>query len=175
MQTFLRHSKIICYLLAALTILDCVAARAGTEGDEPKLEIDRIDFSGDLVYIYYSLSGMADRTYTVSVSLRKRSDSSYRLTPGDAIGDVGASVAPGTDKRIILRMSGEFPKGLRKEDYFFLVSVDPEASPKGGVSTTVMIVGGAAIVGGVVTWLLLSQKTEEPANDKGFPPPPGRP
>lgn len=175
MQTFLKRSKIICYILAALMILDGVTARAGSEGTEAKLEIDRIDFTGDLVYIYYTLSGAADRTYRVSVSLRKRSDSSYRLTPGDAVGDVGPTISPGADKRITLRMSADFPQGFRKEDYYFFVSADPEASPTKGISPVVMIAGGTALVGGVVTWLLLSQKTEQPAADKGFPPPPGRP
>jgi hypothetical protein len=175
MQTFLKRSRIICYVLAACMTLDGVTVRAGTGGDEPKLEIDRIDFTGDLVYIYYTLSGTADRTYRVSVSLRKRSDSSYRLTPGDAVGDVGPTISPGPDKRITLRMNADFPKGFRKEDFYFFVSADPETSPSKGISPIVMIAGGTAIVGGVVTWLLLSQKTEQPAADKGFPPPPGRP
>lgn len=176
MQSFFQRSRIICYVLVGFMLLDCTPVWAVGGEEEPRLDIVRVEFSGTLVYIYYTLTGSANRTYQVSVSLKKRSDNSYQFTPINLVGDVGANVTPGENKIITWNASTEIPGGLKKDDYYFLLAVDVESGSGGWMSTPVLLAGGAAVIGGVVALFLLSPKAAEPAQPAGgFPSPPGRP
>jgi hypothetical protein len=168
--------KFFHYFLTALMLLQAVPALARGSSDDPKVENVRVQPAGKIVYIYYDLIGPPQQVYTVSVSLRSRRDSSYQYTPMNISGDIGSNVFSGMDWRVAWDASKEFPKGLKWEDYYFVVNarVYADQLPSGGISTELLVAGGVAVVGGVVALILLNKKDVTPPL-QGFPPPPGRP
>lgn len=176
MVCFMVRLKVVHYLLAALMLLQVVPALARGSGDDPRVENVRVQPAGKIVYIYYDLIGPPQQVYTVSVSLRSRRDSSYQYTPMNISGDVGSNVFSGMDWRVAWDASKEFPKGLKWEDYYFVVNARVYADQlhSGGISTELLVAGGAVVVGGVVALILLNKK-DETTPIQGFPAPPGRP
>jgi hypothetical protein len=143
--------------------------------DNPVTNV-RIERQGKLnIFIEYDLVGEPTDVYTVTLRVKLKSDSAFAYTPLNVIGDIGANIHPGKNKRISWRVADEYQPALDKVDVQFVVTaIAPEAS--GGASTELYIVGGAAVVGLAVAIAILSSgKTEDGTQQSVFPLPPGRP
>ncbi len=125
------------------------------------------------VFIEYDLVGEPSDVYTITLTVKRKLDSTFTYTPLNVIGDIGANIRPGKNKRISWRLADEYRPELDKEDIVFAVKAIAPRSE--GVSTELYIAGGAAVVGLALAIAILSSgKTEEPVNSV-FPRPPGRP
>lgn len=143
------------------------------DSDNPVTNI-RTEWQGKVnVFIEYDLSGDPSDLYTVSLRVKSITDSSFVYVPLNVIGDIGANIRPGKNKRISWRVADEYRAEFEKSDLLFVVAaVAPESAGEG---TELYIVGGAAVVGLAVAIAILSSgKTEEPTPST-FPLPPGRP
>jgi hypothetical protein len=165
-------------VLAASILLMTVSVNAFARQDDIKAANISFKVAGQVVVIYYDLNASADQMYKVSLTLKKRFDSTFTYTPVDISGDVGPSVIPGENRIVTWKLADEFPKGLPGEDCFFVVGVEPGSQASGGISPWMWIAGGAAVVGGVVLAVVLKGSPGggppvTPVNN--FPNPPGRP
>jgi hypothetical protein len=152
-----------------------LAALAQTQAG--RIENVRVQINGrSSVYIDYDLVGPTDRVYKVTVTMKKESDSTFVYVPQNMAGDIGASVFPGRNNRIVWSLAKEFPEGIKEGEFYFLFTVDEE-EPSSGVGTPLLIAGGAALVGGILALILVSKKGTDGGQNgpPGFPDPPGRP
>jgi hypothetical protein len=150
-------------------------------GDEEEQDEDnpvsnvRVTKQGKInIFFEYDLTGEPDETYTISLSVRLQSDTSYSYTPINVIGDIGSNIRPGKNKRISWRISDEDVSALDKQDVQFIIR---GTAPKSeGGHTELYVVGGAAVVGLTLAIVLLSaNKADDVQGSNVFPAPPGRP
>jgi len=177
MQQFTRRFRLFCYLLAGLMFAEAVPIVAlAQQAQTGRIENVRVQINGrSSVYIDYDLVGPTDRVYKVTVTMKKESDSTFSYVPQNMAGDIGATVFPGRNNRIVWSLAKEFPEGIKEGEFYFLFTVDEEL-PSSGVGTPLLIAGGAALVGGILALLLVSKKgTDGPGGVPGFPTPPDRP
>ena len=177
MQRFYEKLRLLHIVLAASLLISSMPVWAIAGEDEVKAGNISFKVAGQVVVIYYDLNASADQMYKVSLTLKKRFDSTYVYTPVDVSGDVGTSVIPGENRIITWKLADEFPKGLPGEDCFFVVGVEAGAEATHGFSPLIWIAGGAAVVGGVLLAVLLKGGTNPPPPPpvNNFPNPPGRP
>ena len=177
MQRFHEKLRLVHLVLAATLLISSLPVRALAGEDDIKAGNISFKVAGQVVVIYYDLNASADQVYKVSLTLKKRFDSTYVYTPVDISGDVGTAVIPGENRIITWKLADEFPKGLPGEDCFFVVGVEPGAAASHSFFTPVVwIAGGAAVVGGVLLAVLLKGGTNPPPpTPNNFPSPPGRP
>ena len=177
MQRFNERFRGLHFILAASILLTTVSVKAFAGEDEIKAANISFKVAGQVVVIYYDLNASADQFYKVSLTLRKRFDSTFTYTPVDISGDVGPSVIPGENRIVTWKLADEFPKGLPGEDCFFVIGVESGSEAKTGISPLIWIAGGAAVVGGVILAVVLKGSSTPtpvpPVNN--FPNPPGRP
>ncbi len=176
MQRFTRRLRLICYFLAGLLLWEAVPLAALAQQPTGRIENVRVQINGrSSVYIDYDLIGPTDRVYKVTVTMRKESDSTFTYVPQNMAGDIGATVFPGRNNRIVWSLAKEFPEGIKEGEFYFLFTVDEEL-PSTGVGTPLLIAGGAALVGGILALLLVSKKGSDGGGVvPGFPSPPDRP
>ena len=176
-QRFHEKLRLLHIVLAASLLISTMPARLWAGEDDIKAGNISFKVAGQVVVIYYDLNASADQVYKVSLTLKKRFDTTYVYTPVDISGDVGTSVIPGENRIITWKLADEFPKGLPGEDCFFVVGVEPGAAASHTFFTpTVLIAGGAAVVGGVLLAVLLKGSSGNPPTPvNAFPSPPGRP
>ncbi len=165
------HSVVI---LAFLAFSIQVVAFAGDDEDTYVTNV-RVERQAKInVFIEFDLEGSADDLYTVSLTIKSKVDSAYSYTPINVIGDVGANIRPGKNKRISWRTSDEYPAVLATPNVEFVVKAVPP--PTQGASTELFIAGGAAVVGVALAIVLLSSNKADPTQTNNeFPQPPGRP
>jgi hypothetical protein len=176
-QRFHKRFRGLSFVLAASILLSTVSVTAFAGEDEIKAANISFKVAGQVVVIYYDLNAPADQFYKVSLTLRKRFDTTFTYTPVDISGDVGPSVIPGENRIVTWKLADEFPKGLPGEDCFFVIGVESGTEGKSGISPLIWIAGGAAVVGGVILAVVLkgsSNNTPQPPVNN-FPNPPGRP
>lgn len=177
MLTILARQRAVCLLLAVLLVVQGSPIIARAQG-ENTIGIDNVRFeiTGDLVRVYYDLSGPPDRVHSVQLTLRRESDPTFIYRPINLTGEVGTVVFPGQKRRITWDFTKEFPDGLSGSDYYFVVDVElvePE-----GTNSLIWWGGGAAVAVSIVAVILLSKKagdTPPPPPPAEFPAPPGRP
>jgi hypothetical protein len=162
-------------LILVTALLTQLAVPAFAE-DELAVRNVRFEVHGELIYVYYDLSGNVEKAHRVALYLRRESEPTFVYRPLNLTGEVGTIVFPGTEKRITWEHTKDFPEGLKGEDYYFEVEVEvPDVG--GSISPLVFIGGGIAVIGGIVALVLSGggSDTPPPPPDAGFPPPPGRP
>jgi hypothetical protein len=176
-QRFNEKCRGLHFILAASILLMTVSVKAFAGDDEVKAANISFKVAGQVVVIYYDLNAAADQFYKVSLTLKKRFDSTFTYTPVDISGDVGPSVIPGENRIVTWKLADEFPKGLPGEDCFFVIGVESGTEGKSGISPLIWIAGGAAVVGGVILAVALKGSTPPlpPTPVNNFPNPPGRP
>ncbi len=176
-QRFHKRFRVLHFVLAASILLTTVSVKAFAGEDEIKAANISFKVAGQVVVIYYDLNASADQFYKVSLTLKKRFDTTFTYTPVDISGDVGPSVIPGENRIVTWKLADEFPKGLPGEDCFFVVGVESGTEAKAGISPLIWIAGGAAVLGGVILAVVLKGSTTTPPAPPvvSFPNPPGRP
>jgi hypothetical protein len=160
------------------TILCCSFPLQARAADDIKAGNISFKVAGQVVVIYYDLKAPADQLYKVTLTLKKRFDSTFVYTPVDISGDIGQSVVPGDNRIITWKLADEFPKGLPGEDCFFVVGVEPGVAKGFTITPLMWIAGGVAAAGGVLLAVLLKPDKggpPPPIPTPGFPNPPGRP
>jgi hypothetical protein len=175
MIALLGRMKALCYFLAVLICAELFPAVVFAADDQISVRNVRYEMTGELVRIYYDLTGPLDRVHKVSLYLRREGDSSFGYRPVYLTGDVGTIVFPGDKRRITWDFLKDFPDGLKGDDFYFTVEAEMVQTP--GINRWYWIGGGAAVVGGVLAIVLLSKggTNPPPPPDPGFPTPPGRP
>ncbi len=135
----------------------------------------RVERQGRInIFIEYDLVGSADDLYSIALTIRSKSDTTYSYTPLNVIGDVGPNIRAGKNKRISWRISDEYPAILSSADVRFVIKAVPPKSSGG--NTELFIAGGAAVVGVALAIVLLSSNKAGPGQVSNvFPDPPGRP
>ena len=135
----------------------------------------RVERQGRInIFIEYDLVGSADDLYSIALTIRSKSDTTYSYTPLNVIGDVGPNIQTGKNKRISWRISDEYPAILSSADVRFVIKAVPPKSSGG--NTELFIAGGAAVVGVALAIVLLSSNKAGPGQVSNvFPDPPGRP
>ncbi len=123
LNRFARHFRVLAYLTAFLTVLLTAAPAYPMGSNEPGVRVSnvRAEVSGLRVTVRYDLAGSPHRRYNVALVLRNRDNPSFRYFPKTLSGDVGAGEYAGRDKVIEWDMSREFPQGLQRNGYFFVV------------------------------------------------------
>ena len=177
MQHFTRRFRLMHYFLAGIMIWEAAPLAALAQQQKGRIENVRVQINGrSSVYIDYDLVGPTDRVYKVTVTMKKESDSTFAYVPQNMAGDIGASVFPGRNNRIVWSLAKEFPEGIKEGEFYFLFTVDEE-EPSSGVGVPLLIAGGAAVVGGILALILVSKKGPDGGNGgpPGFPSPPDRP
>jgi hypothetical protein len=165
------------YFLAGILIWEAAPLAALAQQQQGRIENVRVQINGrSSVYIDYDLVGPTDRVYKVTVTMKKESDSTFAYVPQNMAGDIGASVFPGRNNRIVWSLAKEFPEGIKEGEFYFLFTVDEEL-PSSGVGMPLLIAGGAAVVGGILALILVAKKGSDGGNGgpPGFPNPPDRP
>jgi hypothetical protein len=176
-QRFHKKFRTLHFVLAASILLTTVSVNVFAGEDEIKAANISFKVAGQVVVIYYDLNASADQFYKVTLTLKKRFDSTFTYTPVDISGDVGPSVIPGENRIVTWKLADEFPKGLPGEDCFFVIGVESGIEGRSGISPLIWIAGGAAVVGGVILAVVLKGSTNTPIVPpvNNFPNPPGRP
>ncbi len=143
-------------------------------GDEELISNVRVSKQGRInIFIEYDLGGDPDELYAVSLRVKLASDTSFTYTPINVIGDIGANVRPGKNRRISWRTSDEYIPALDKQDVQFVVTA---VSPSGGgPSTELYIAGGVGVLGVALAVILLSSNKAAQEPVRTYPLPPGRP
>lgn len=172
MRYFVRHAKVLHFLLIALIIMEGIPLSIGLAADEMRVENVRFEVVGTKVIITYDLVGPADTDCRVLITLKRRDDPSFSYVPDSVTGDVGEGKFVGSGRQVVWDFSKEFPGGLSFENYY--VQVDAE-EVSGGIGTIVWVGGAALVAGGVAAYIMLTKKEAAQPADTGFPNPPGRP
>lgn len=175
-MTTLIESKALRLFCVAIFLLHVAPLPALAE-DEDDLFVTnvRVERQGRInIFIEYDLEGSSSDLYTVTLTVKSKTDSLYSYTPINVIGDVGANIRPGKNKRISWRISDEFPPVLGTPDAQFVVRAIPPK--REGGSTELYVAGGAALLGVALAIVFLSSnKADATQTNNVFPNPPGRP
>lgn len=172
----LVHHKILRSMLATLFLIYTVQITAVAQEDDGPVSNVRPEKQGRVnVFLEYDLAGSPSDVYTVTLTVRLHSDTSYSYTPLNVIGDIGANIRPGKNKRISWRISDEYISAYDDEkDMDFVITAIPAESEGGG--SGLYIAGGAVVAGLTIAIILLSSKKgDDGAKTNVFPQPPGRP
>lgn len=171
MVSFARKSSLMMLAVAFLVYAADVPALAG---DDELISNVRVSKQGRInIFIEYDLAGDPDELYSVSLRVKLASDTSFTYTPINVIGDIGANVRPGKNRRISWRTSDEHIPALDKPDVQFVVTaVSPQG---GGPSTELYIAGGAGVLGLALAIILLTSNKAEQEPVRTYPLPPNRP
>jgi len=133
----------------------------------------RFSTSGQLVLVYYQLSGEENSTYKVTLTVLEKSEPNFVYHPKGITGDVGViNGQPNGEKRIEWRVRDDFPNGLIGDDFYFVVKATEVKSEHVGVLR--WIGAGAAVVLGAIAY---AEVLRNPGHDtpSSYPLPPGRP
>lgn len=151
-----------------------VSAFAQDEESETNVANVRVSKQGRInLFIEYDLEGSEGDLFTVSLTVKLKSDSAYAYTPINVIGDVGANIQAGNNKRISWRISDEYIPAFDGDDVQYVISA---ISASEGSGAGLYIVGGVAVVGLAVVIAVLSSGKDDPTQTtNAFPLPPGRP
>ncbi len=140
------------------------------------LRLANLDWRLDqnVVTVTYDLLGAAEKTYTVSIELRRDNDSHFKLVPKSVSGYVGTGKFAGLNRTIIWDYRRDVPQGLPGDGYYFEIVVK-EILPR-SYSWLYYLLGGAAVAGGGVAYYLSNQqKAQSPSGTSELPGPPARP
>ena len=174
MQEFLHRTRYAAVVLIGCLALESLPWRTALAGEPPRAVNIRVERGKSRITIMYDLSGDGDEKYTVTVTMKRKSNPGVNYAPKNVLGDVGEGVLAGKERRIEWEFAGEFPRGIGAGDVYFTLDAETESS---GISTWVWIAGGAAVAG-VAAILLLKKSngsTQAPAGGSGFPDEPARP
>ncbi len=124
------------------------------------------------VLIYYTIKGDAEKEYEVNAVLKRTSDPSFELTPGEVSGDIGTGKFAGTRKTIIWNIKPEEEAQIDGEDFYFEITA---TEIKEGGFPWLYVIGGVAAASGAAAYFLLSGNNSEEeittvANPPGRPP-----
>lgn len=162
------------WMLALIVLTYTTDVTTLAKDDEGPVSNVRVSKQGRInVFIEYDLAGDPDDLYTVSLRVKLASDTSFTYTPVNVIGDVGANVRPGKNRRISWRTSDEYIPALDREDVQFAVVAISSRPP--GPGAELYIAGGAGVLGLALAIILLSSNKAEQQPVRSFPLPPGRP
>ncbi|MBX2991693.1 MAG: hypothetical protein KF749_11065 [Bacteroidetes bacterium] len=175
-MSYLVHHRILRSLLATLFLIYTVQITTVAQEEDGPVSNIRPEKQGRVnVFLEYDLAGSPSDVYTVTLTIRLHSDTSYSYTPINVIGDIGANIRPGKNKRISWRISDEYVSAYDDvNDIRFVISAIP-AESEGG-NSGLYIAGGAVVAGLTLAIILLSSKKDDDAGKTNvFPQPPGRP
>ncbi len=175
MVHFVQH-RILRSILAILVLIYTVQITAVAQEDDGPVSNVRPEKQGRVnVFIEYDLAGSPSDVYTVTLTVRLHSDTSFSYTPINVIGDIGANIRPGKNKRISWRISDEYVSAYDDvNDMKFVITAIPAESE--GSGSGLYIAGGAVVAGLTIAIILLSSKKDVDAGKTNvFPQPPGRP
>ena len=176
MHTFFVKTKALGLVLATSMLMYATNVVAVAQDEEdPFVKNIRVQHHGKIsIFIEYDLEGPSDEVFTVTFVVRSKKDSLVTYTPVNVIGDIGADIRPGKNRRISWRTSDEYPPVLTAADVEFVIHAVPPPSEDG--NTELFIAGGAAVVGVALAIVLLSSNKADPTQTNNlFPLPPGRP
>jgi hypothetical protein len=159
-------------ILTLLAAFADVTAFAQT-GSDPAVSVSnqQVRIEGEVAYLSYDLDAPEGATCTITIELRRESDSTFSMVPTGLTGDVGEVKTPGPGKRIRWEYLRDFPLGLHGEDFYFRI----DAAHAGGFPWLWVGLGSAAAAGAVA--VILSGKSSgspAPAGMQELPMPPSR-
>lgn len=108
----------------------------------------------DRIVVKYDLVGKPGKKYTVTLRGSDNSGRTYGIDPSAVTGDVGKDITSGYEKKIIWRLTADYPQGLEGERFVFKV----DAVAIKGKRKWPWIVGG--VVAGVVVYLIVKPPKE---------------
>jgi len=161
---FQSQRRVSPYLLLLLILLmpSGTSAQEKLRGDV-RFQNEKWVIEGDIVIITYELIAPLERTYDVSVVLRRERDKSFALVPKTITGAVGVGKYGGGKREIRWDYKKDVPEGLIGDDYRFDLTAT-EIVEGAGSNWWLYAAGGAvAVAGGIV---LLSGQ----GGDGGTPP-----
>jgi len=158
------------FVLACLLFLNTSLVYAEGEDEKARAENVRWEIAGSKIQIHYDLPGPSEKMIEIRLIMKSREDTTYSYEPLNLSGDIGDTLAAGSNKLIIWDFREEFPGGLELEKYYITI----EAEVVSGSINTWLIWGGAVIGGGLIA-LLLFGKSSTSNNAVELPDPGGRP
>jgi hypothetical protein len=166
-----RGFSAILTLTFLLALTDIPAFARPAPNAPVRISNQDVRLEGEQVLISYDLEGPEGGTYIVTIELRRESDPSFRAVPSAVIGDIGEVKTPGPHKLIRWQYLGDYPVGLRGDDYYFRI----EVNRSGGFPWLWVGLGSAAVAGGLVA-IVASKSSAGPsqAGLQELPLPPAR-
>jgi len=167
-----RPLFLIVLFLMAISVSLTYSAAVGQQ----KRVVNNVRFTiyGSLVTINYDLQGDPEARYSVSLILRKESDSTFRYSPKELTGDIGLGKYAGRGKKIVWDISDEFPQGLQGSDFYFVVNAK-EVEGRSSTGILTWIGAGAAVIVATVTYIIVTRNRGGSGVTPSYPIPPGRP
>ena len=110
MGQFTRRYRLMCSFLAGIMMWEAAPLAVLAQQQMGRIENVRVQINGrSSVYIDYDLIGPTDKVYKITVTMKKESDSTFSYVPQNMAGDIGATVFPGRNNRIVWSLAKEFP------------------------------------------------------------------
>jgi hypothetical protein len=155
----------------ALPVLTSTTWAQETREPQPEVANARWSVQGNDIVINFELIAPADKTYKISVVLRRESDKSFAFVPKTVSGAVGEGKYAG-QREMRWAFRKDIPKGLVGNDFWFEISADEIIET--GTSKFWYYAGGAAAVvaGGVVYYMTSGTKSTTPSSPAKLPTPP---
>lgn len=131
-----------------------------------KIKVDNIGFEmkDTIIEIHYDLVGQLEKSYNVSVELKREQVPEFGFKPKLLSGDVGKGKFAGTNRKIIWNFTDEFKPEAGITDYYF------EVTAKKTGKAWIYILAGAVVAGGATTAIILLTGKDD-APEKHFPVP----
>jgi hypothetical protein len=139
-----------------------------------KAENIKVENLKDQVIISYDLSNPQENTCVIELTMKKKTDKSFRYQPKYMSGDIGEGDFNGYGKKIIWNKQKERLPIINIDDFYFDINVRVIS---GNNHTWLWVGAGAAMLGGgtALYFLLKKDNNETSAQNSNLPQPPGRP
>jgi hypothetical protein len=152
-----------------IPLLTSTAVAQQVKESEARVENARWSVQGNDIVIVFDLNAPADRTYKISIVLRREGDKSFAVVPKTVTGAVGEGKYAG-QREVRWAFRKDIPAGLAGNDFWFEISADEIVDT--GISKFWYYAGGAAaIIAGGVTYMAAKQAAS-PSGPPKLPTPP---
>jgi hypothetical protein len=135
-------------VVLALPLLVCSAVAQQAKEPEAKVANARWSVQGNEIVIVFELIAPADKTYKISVVLRREGDKSFAVVPKNVSGAIGEGKYAG-QREVRWAFRKDVPTGLTGNDFWFEISAD-EIIETGGAA--------AVLAGGVIYGIVNASK-----------------
>ncbi len=126
------------------------------------------------VVVHYDLNGPPDKSYDVSLVLKRDSEPYFKMQPKSVSGQVGTGEFAGRGREIVWHLYRDVPSGLDGNDYYFEVNASMIVPEKGGGIPWYYFAGGA-LVGGAAAVYFGTDLINKSGGANHLPGPPVRP
>jgi len=138
-----------------ISILICLSFISSVIAAPFEVKNVRFEDEGETIVIHYDLSGDSDQKYRINVSLEDSKSRDFPIGRSTLSGDVGKNIGTGMQKKIVWKLTEDYPNGLIGEGFRFTVSAKLQKKK----SSLPYIIVGAGVAGGAAVYFLTKKTT----------------